>query len=180
VSIINRTSPACRKADTGQPDNKGIVVSHCANCGHPLGLKRPVWWWSIKFCCPVCKTLYKARRWQDVRGGWINFFRFRSLSAQAVRRHFVVRVGAAVATLCFVVLGGTVLIDQWISGHRSALFTVGTAMLIAGLCVGLFALIGLVGLSIAFLLERYELRTHASRETVGTRREFAIGHHDHH
>jgi hypothetical protein len=115
-----------------------------------------------------------------VRGGWINFFRFRSLSAQAVRRHFVVRVGAAVATLCFVVLGGTVLIDQWISGHRSALFTVGTAMLIAGLCVGLFALIGLVGLSIAFLLERSRLRKRASRGTVGKRREFvAIGHHDH-
>jgi hypothetical protein len=37
-------SRACRKADTRRPDDKGIVVSHCANCGHPLGLKRPVWW----------------------------------------------------------------------------------------------------------------------------------------
>ena len=49
-------------------------------------------------------------------------------------------------------MGATVLLDQWIIGHASAGFILGTAILIAGGCVGIFAIIAAIGLAVSILL----------------------------
>jgi len=51
--------------------------------------------------------------------------------------------------VAFFLLASTVLLDQWIIGRASAGFILGTAILIAGLCTGLFAIIAAIGLAIS-------------------------------
>ena len=62
------------------------------------------------------------------------------------------RLGLFVAVLSFVVLGTDVLLDQWIIGYASAQFILGTAALIAGVCLGLFAVIAGFGLAVSAAL----------------------------
>jgi hypothetical protein len=59
------------------------------------------------------------------------------------------RLGLIVAVIAFVVVGSDILLDQWIIGYASTQFILGTAALIAGICIGLFAIIAAVGLAIA-------------------------------
>ena len=68
--------------------------------------------------------------------------------ARLARRIFI-RLSALIAILAFFVLGSTVLLDQWIIGRASAGFILGTAVLIAGMCTGLFAVIAAIGLMIS-------------------------------
>jgi hypothetical protein len=62
------------------------------------------------------------------------------------------RLGLLVAVFAFLVVGSDVLLDQWIIGYASAQFILGTAALIAGICIGLFAIIAGLGLAIAAAL----------------------------
>jgi hypothetical protein len=59
------------------------------------------------------------------------------------------RLGLIVAVFAFVVVGTDVLLDQWIIGYASTQFILGTAALIAGVCLGLFAIIAGLGLAVA-------------------------------
>ena len=68
--------------------------------------------------------------------------------ARQARRIFI-RLSALISILAFFVLGSTVLLDQWIIGGVSAGFILGTAILIAGLCTGLFAVMAAIGLMIS-------------------------------
>jgi hypothetical protein len=65
--------------------------------------------------------------------------------ALRVRRKFM-RLGLLISALAFVVVGGDVLLEQWIEGYASALFIFGTACLIAAACTVLFAIIAVIGL----------------------------------
>ncbi|MFL5091338.1 MAG: hypothetical protein ACJ8D7_13315 [Xanthobacteraceae bacterium] len=62
------------------------------------------------------------------------------------------RLGLIVAVAAFLIVGSDVLLDQWIIGYASAQFILGTAALIAGICLGLFAIIAGLGLAVAALL----------------------------
>jgi hypothetical protein len=68
-------------------------------------------------------------------------------AGQRVRFATILLLFAAV--LAFFVVSSDVLLDQWITGYASAQFILGTAALIAGICIGLFAIIGALGLAIA-------------------------------
>jgi hypothetical protein len=65
--------------------------------------------------------------------------------ALRVRRKFM-RLGLLISALAFVVVGGDVLLEQWIEGYASALFIFGTVWLIAAACAVLFAIIAVIGL----------------------------------
>ena len=69
-----------------------------------------------------------------------------ALSPARRARRALMRFSLLISVLAFFVVGGTVLLDQWIMGHASAGFILGTAILIAGICVGLFAIIAAIGL----------------------------------
>jgi hypothetical protein len=58
-----------------------------------------------------------------------------------------IRVGVWVSVLTFVVVGGYAIEDQWEIGHASVAFMFGTALLAAGFCTALFALIAAIGLA---------------------------------
>src|SRR5215813_8376440 len=58
--------------------------------------------------------------------------------ARRARRAFM-QLSAAVSVAVFLLLGSTVLLDQWIIGQASVRFMIGTAMLVVGFCTGLFA-----------------------------------------
>jgi len=64
-------------------------------------------------------------------------------------RRICIRLSAVISVLAFFLLASTVLLDQWIIGRASAGFILGTAILIAGLCTGLFAVIAAIGLAIS-------------------------------
>jgi hypothetical protein len=64
-------------------------------------------------------------------------------------RSSCVRFGLWTSTLAFFVIEGYVLHDQWEIGHASAMYMLGTAFLIAGFCIGLFAIIVAIGLMIS-------------------------------
>jgi len=68
--------------------------------------------------------------------------------ARQARRIFI-RLSAIISVLAFFLLASTVLLDQWIIGRASVGFILGTALLIAGLCTGLFAIIAAIGLMIS-------------------------------
>jgi hypothetical protein len=51
--------------------------------------------------------------------------------------------------LTFFALEGYVLLDQWEIGHASAVFMFSTACVIAGVCIGLFAIIAAIGLAVS-------------------------------
>jgi len=61
------------------------------------------------------------------------------------------RLGFLTSLTAFFVLCCTVLIDQWIAGQVSAIFMLGTALLLAGLCTGLFAAVAGTGLALSML-----------------------------
>jgi hypothetical protein len=71
------------------------------------------------------------------------------LSAARRVRHNFMWLGLAVSVLAFVVVGGDVLLEQWVGGHTSAGYIFGTACVIAGACIGLFAIIAAAGLAIS-------------------------------
>jgi len=71
--------------------------------------------------------------------------------AQRTRRAFL-QLSILVSVVAFFTMGTTVLLDQWIIGHASARFILGTALLIAGGCVGLFAIIAAIGLAVSIML----------------------------
>lgn len=73
------------------------------------------------------------------------------LSPDRVFRAFM-RLGVLIAVVTFVVVGSDVLLAQWIGGSASAEFIFGTAALIAGICIGLFAIIAAIGLAVAVVL----------------------------
>jgi hypothetical protein len=75
-------------------------------------------------------------------------------------------LGLVIAVLAFLVVGGDVLLDQWITGYASAVFIVGTAALIAGICIGLFAIIGALGLAIAAALRDKAVTQRTSKDQV--------------
>jgi hypothetical protein len=58
-------------------------------------------------------------------------------------------LGLTISILTFVVVGGDLLLDQWIGGHASAGYIFGTACVIAGACIALFAIIAATGLAIS-------------------------------
>jgi hypothetical protein len=62
------------------------------------------------------------------------------------------RLGLTVGIVAFLVVGSDVLLDQWIIGYASTQFILGTAALIAGICLGLFAIIAGLGLAVAAAL----------------------------
>jgi hypothetical protein len=74
------------------------------------------------------------------------------------------RVGLLIAVIAFLVVGGDTLLVQWIFGSASVEFILGTAALIAGICLGLFAVIGAIGLAVAAALRKAE--THRSSREV--------------
>jgi hypothetical protein len=68
------------------------------------------------------------------------------------------RVGLIVAIVAFMVVGSDILLDQWIIGYASTQFILGTAAMIAGVCVGLFAVIAGIGLAVAMALRHRQPR----------------------
>jgi len=61
-------------------------------------------------------------------------------------------VGLTISIIVFVVVGSDVLIDQWIAGHAGLGYILGTACLIAGICMALFAIIIAIGVAISSVL----------------------------
>jgi hypothetical protein len=53
------------------------------------------------------------------------------------------------SAIAFLLIEGDALADQWEIGHASALFMLGTALLSAGVCIGLFTLISVIGLLVS-------------------------------
>jgi hypothetical protein len=70
--------------------------------------------------------------------------------ARRIRGAFM-RLALATSVIALVLGGGTILLDQWISGRESSLFLFGTACLILGLCIGIFAFVNATGLAISVL-----------------------------
>ena len=68
--------------------------------------------------------------------------------ATRVRRASM-RLGVLISALVFFLFGGTVLLDQWLDGQVGTGFMLGTALMIAGLCIGLFAIIVALGSAIS-------------------------------
>src|SRR5262245_58887715 len=66
--------------------------------------------------------------------------------------HAFIRFGVLIAAVAFLVVGSDVLLDQWITGSARTEFILGTALLIAGMCVGLFAFIAAIGLAVSGVL----------------------------
>jgi hypothetical protein len=66
--------------------------------------------------------------------------------------HAFIRFGVLIAAVAFLVVGSDVLLDQWITGNVRPEFILGTAALIAGICVGLFAVIAAIGLAVSGVL----------------------------
>jgi hypothetical protein len=91
--------------------------------------------------------------------------------------------GLWTSALVFFVTEGYVLQDQWEIGHASAMFMLGTAFLVAGFCIGLFAIIVAIGLAISAACGA-EPRRHvldepgpvARIERLGEREEDCHGH----
>jgi hypothetical protein len=63
------------------------------------------------------------------------------------------RLGFVTALTAFFLLACSVLIDQWIAGQVSMIFLLGTALLLAGLCTGLFAAVAGIGLALSMLFD---------------------------
>jgi hypothetical protein len=64
-------------------------------------------------------------------------------------RHKFMWLGVTISILTFVVVGGDVLLEQWIGGHVSAGYIFGTACVIAGSCIALFAIIAATGIAVS-------------------------------
>ena len=69
-------------------------------------------------------------------------------TALRIRAGFL-RVGLWASAAAFLLIEGYSLPDQWLIGHAGALFMLGTALLSAGACIGLFALISAIGFAVS-------------------------------
>jgi Na+-driven multidrug efflux pump len=72
-----------------------------------------------------------------------------------------------VSALAFFVVEGYVLQDQLAIGHAGGIFILGTAGLIAGACIGLFALLMAIGLAISAVFSSEEPGLQQSRDFRG-------------
>jgi len=79
-------------------------------------------------------------------------------SPDRVSRAFI-RLGLLIAAIAFFVVGSDVLLTQWITGSSRTEFILGTAALIAGMCIGLFAIIAAIGLAVATVLALVQRRS---------------------
>ena len=57
--------------------------------------------------------------------------------------------GLTTSILIFVVVGSDLLLEQWIGGYASVGYIFGTACVIAGACIALFAVVAAIGLAIS-------------------------------
>ena len=64
-------------------------------------------------------------------------------------RHIFMWFGLTTSILIFVVVGSDLLLEQWIGGYASAGYIFGTACVIAGACIALFAVVAAIGLAIS-------------------------------
>jgi hypothetical protein len=64
------------------------------------------------------------------------------------------RLSLLSSCLVFVVVTGTVLFDQWVEGHASPAFMLGTAAVIAGGCMAVFAAIAGIGWAVSTMFSR--------------------------
>ena len=73
--------------------------------------------------------------------------------------HAFIRYGVIIALVAFLVVGSDVLLDQWITGNARTEFILGTAALIAGICLGLFAVVAAIGLVVATVMALVQRRS---------------------
>lgn len=77
-----------------------------------------------------------------------------------------IRLGLMVSAIAFMFIEGYALQDQLTIGQASLMFMLGTALLSAGVCIGLFALITAIGLAASVFFseqkreQREEIRQH--------------------
>jgi len=71
-----------------------------------------------------------------------------------------IRLGLWVSAIAFLLIEGYALQDQWEIGHASTMFTLGTALLGAGICIGLFTVIAAIGLAASVLFSERHLADH--------------------
>jgi hypothetical protein len=60
-------------------------------------------------------------------------------------RHAFLRTGAIVSVLALILWGGGDLVSQWVAGHVSAGFMLGTLLINAGLSLFMFGIIAAIG-----------------------------------
>lgn len=85
------------------------------------------------------------------------------LGVPRVSRTFV-RLSFVISIFAFLLIEGTIFLDQWIAGHATTRFILGTALLNAGACTGLFALISAIGLAISIVVGNEAFAKIPSRE----------------
>ena len=80
---------------------------------------------------------------------WTKNARMHPLSPARRVRHKFMWLGLTISMLTFVMVGGDLLLDQWIGGHASARYIFGTACVIAGACIALFAIVATTGIAVS-------------------------------
>lgn len=70
-----------------------------------------------------------------------------------------IRLGLLIALIAFLVVGTDFLLTQWITGGARPEFILGTAAFIAGISVGLFAIIAAIGLAVSAVLALVQRRS---------------------
>jgi hypothetical protein len=93
--------------------------------------------------------------------------------ARRVRR-VSMQVSVLISVLAFLVIGGTILLDQWIAGYASGRFILGTAILSAGACIGLFAIVAGIGSAISIALADETVADAPSQEVTPARADVAL------
>jgi hypothetical protein len=93
--------------------------------------------------------------------------------ARRVRRASM-QVSVLISVLAFLVVGGTVLLDQWIAGYASGRFILGTAILSAGACIGLFAIVAGIGSAISIALADETVVDTPSQDATPARPDVAL------
>lgn len=93
--------------------------------------------------------------------------------ARRVRRASM-QVSVLISVLAFLVVGGTVLLDQWIAGYASGRFILGTAILSAGACIGLFAIVAGIGSAISIALADETVADTPSQDATPARPDVAL------
>jgi hypothetical protein len=58
-------------------------------------------------------------------------------------------IGLLISVPSFVILGGGDLLDQWLAGYGSIWFILGTLLINAGTCLGIFGIIAAIGLVVS-------------------------------
>jgi hypothetical protein len=69
------------------------------------------------------------------------------------------RLGLFASVIAFLILSCAVLIDQWIAGQVTAVFILGTALVLAGVCTALFAAVAGMGLALSMLFDGHNGQT---------------------